>query len=81
MIHDRIEAWTDRVDLEQDVYYHARRIEDGCDYYNDDEMMKVPTNVTSQGRYNDIGRSYYYIADTKEGAIKEITKHCGSKKA
>ena len=80
MIHDRIEAWTDRVDLEQDVYYHARRIEDGCDYYNDDEMMKVPTNVTSQGRYNDIGRSYYYIADTKEGAIKEITKHCGSKK-
>lgn len=80
MIHDRIEAWTDRVDLEQDVYYHARRIEDGCDYYNDDEMMKAPTNVTSQGRYNDIGRSYYYIADTKEGAIKEITKHCGSKK-
>lgn len=80
MIHDRIEAWTDRVALDQDVYYHARRIEDGCDYYNDDEMMKAPTNVTSQGRYNDIGRSYYYIADTKEGAIKEITKHCGSKK-
>lgn len=39
--------------------------------------MQAPKNVSAHGRYNAIGKSCYYIADTKDGAIKEIKKHCG----
>lgn len=52
-------------------------MESGHDYYLEQEMMKAPINAPAQGRYNQIGKSCYYIAETKEGAIKEILKHCG----
>ena len=44
------------------------------------EMLKAPVMISSHGRYNEIGRSCYYFADTKEGALTEVYKHCGSKK-
>lgn len=40
-------------------------------------MLKAPINVSGHGRYNQIGKSCYYITETKEGAIKEINKHSG----
>lgn len=43
-------------------------------------MLKAPVMISSHGRYNEIGRSCYYFADTKEGALTEVYKHCGSKK-
>lgn len=43
-------------------------------------MLKAPTNVSSHGRYNAIGKSCYYVAETKEGALAEIRKHSGGKK-
>lgn len=43
-------------------------------------MMKAPTNVSAHGRYNEVGRSCYYIAEDKEGALKEIYKHSGGTK-
>ena len=48
--------------------------------FHDYEMMKAPLNVSSHGRYNEVGRSCYYIAETREGSIKEISKHSGGKK-
>ena len=44
------------------------------------EELKAPVMISSHGRYNEIGRSCYYFADTKEGALTEVYKHCGSKK-
>lgn len=44
-------------------------------------MMKAPNNVTSQGRYNHVGKSCYYICETKDGAINEVLKHCDDKNA
>ena len=43
-------------------------------------MMKAPTNVSAHGRYNEVGRSCYYIAESTEGALKEIYKHSGGTK-
>ena len=37
--------------------------------------MKAPCNLPQQGRYNAIGESCYYIAETKDGALQEIMKH------
>ena len=42
--------------------------------------MKAPTNVSAHGRYNEVGRSCYYIAEDRDGALKEIYKHSGGKK-
>lgn len=47
---------------------------------HDSEMMKAPTNVSAHGRYNEVGRSCYYIAENKDGALKEIYKHSGKTK-
>lgn len=43
-------------------------------------MLKAPLNVSSHGRYNPIGKSCYYICETKEGAVAEIRKHSGGTK-
>ena len=38
-------------------------------------MKAAPYGVTFPGRYNHEGQAYFYFADTKEGAEKEIQKH------
>lgn len=75
-----IEGWNKYIDLEEFTYYHARKLNDGQRPYCDHEMMKAPRNVSSHGRYNEIGKSCYYIAETKEGALNEIRKHSGGTK-
>ena len=70
-----IQGWNDFVGFGDTVYYHARRIEKHP--FIDQEMLKAPQNVSSHGRYNAIGKSCYYIAETKDGAINEILKHSG----
>ena len=70
-----IKDWNKFVNFDDITYYHARKLEDGERPFLDQEMMKAPVNVTSHGRYNAIGESCYYIAETKEGAVMEIIKH------
>ena len=43
-------------------------------------MLKAPLNISSHGRYNAIGKSCYYVAETRDGAVTEIAKHSGGKK-
>lgn len=79
-IFDIIMGWNRFITFDADIYYHARKIEEGQAPFLDQEMMKAPTNVSSHGRYNAIGKSCYYIAETKEGVINEIRKHSGGRK-
>lgn len=79
-IFNIIKSWNKFISFEDITYYHARKIEKGRQPYLDQEMMKAPLNVSSHGRYNEIGRSCYYVAETKEGAINEIKKHSGGSK-
>lgn len=75
-----IQGWKSFIDFDHDTYFHARPIEEGKPPFLDQEMLKAPTNVSSHGRYNAIGKSCYYVAETKEGALTEIRKHSGGKK-
>ena len=75
-IYAIIASWNTFVDLEQKPYYHARHREDGQPVYSNEEMRKAPQNVTSQGRYNPTGIAHYYFADTLQGAVLEVRKHC-----
>ena len=72
-----IQGWNQFTDFEDITYYHARKIEKDKAPFLDCEMLKAPRNVSSHGRYNEVGKSCYYIAETKEGAVNEIIKHSG----
>lgn len=74
-----IEEWDNFVGFEDIIYYHARTVNNNR-YYLDQEMMKAPINISGHGRYNAIGKSCYYIAETKVGAVSEIRKHSGGTK-
>ena len=71
-IFEMLKNWNHFVSFEDITYYHARILGEHQRPYHDSEMMKAPTNVSAHGRYNEVGRSCYYIAEDKEGALKEI---------
>lgn len=79
-IYDIIKKWNTFVSFRKITYYHARSHKKGTRPFMDEEMLMAPLNVSSHGRYNGIGRSCYYIADTRDGAVNEIYKHSGGKK-
>ncbi len=63
------------IEFDREVYYHSRTREKNAIPYIMDEMSRAPVGVPKTGRYNQPGKSYYYFADTKEGAEKEVTKN------
>lgn len=79
-IFDIIKNWNNFISFDAGTYYHAREIEDGKAPFLDQEMLKAPVNISSHGRYNAIGKSCYYIAETKDGAVNEVSKHRRKKK-
>lgn len=79
-IFEMLKNWNHFISFEDITYYHARTLGEHQRPYYDSEMMKAPTNVSAHGRYNEVGRSCYYIAEDKEGAVKEIYKHSGGTK-
>lgn len=78
-IFDIIENWNKFISFDADTYYHARELEAGKSPFLDQEMLKAPVNISSHGRYNAIGKSCYYIAETKDGAVNEVSKHSRKK--
>lgn len=79
-IFEMIQKWDQFINFDDTIYYHARKIEKGKRPFLDQEMLKAPLNLSSHGRYNAIGKSCYYISETKEGAVTEIRKHSGGAK-
>ena len=79
-IFEMLKNWNHFISFENITYYHARILGEHQRPYHDSEMMKAPINVSAHGRYNEVGRSCYYIAEDKEGALKEIYKHSGGTK-
>ena len=79
-IFEIISGWKRFVYLGDTIYFHARCLGKNNQPYLEQEMLKAPVMISSHGRYNEIGRSCYYFTDTKEGALTEVYKHCGSKK-
>lgn len=79
-IFEIIKGWKSFISFDDATYYHARKLEEGQEYFLDQEMLRAPRNVSSHGRYNAIGKSCYYVAETRDGAVNEIAKHSGGKK-
>lgn len=62
-IFEMLENWNYFVSFENITYYHARPLDEHQRPYHDFKMMRAPMNVSAHGRYNEVGRSCYYIAE------------------
>lgn len=79
-IYEIIDGWKEFIDFDMPTYFHARALNDSGQAYLDQEMLKAPQNISGHGRYNAIGKSCYYFAESCDGAVSEIRKHAGNKK-
>ncbi len=61
--------------FDKSEYYHCRARNREEPPFVWEQMKAAPYGVTFPGRYNHEGQAYFYFADTKEGAEKEIQKH------
>ena len=63
------------IEFDKKLYYHSRARDKTETPYVWEQMKKAPYGVTFSGRYNHMGQAFFYFADTKIGAEKEIMKH------
>lgn len=53
------------------VYYRARTVQ-SSEVYTSSKMFNAPNGKTTEGRFNHSGQSYFYLANEKEIALKEV---------
>ena len=63
------------ISFDRGVYYHCRSHKKADMPFTFDQMLKAPHGLPWAGRYNQVGRSNYYFADTQKGAEAEVKKH------
>ena len=78
-IYDIIKNFSNIINFDKKYYYHCRARNKEDAPYVRSQLKSAPHGITSSGRYNHAGQSYFYFADTKEGAETEIRKHMSQK--
>lgn len=63
------------IGFDKDIYYHCRSHKTDIQPFTFDQMLKAPNGLPWAGRFNQVGRSNYYFADTRIGAETEVKKH------
>ena len=63
------------IGFDKDVYFHCRSHKNSVMPFTFDQMLKAPNGLPWAGRFNQVGRSNYYFADTRNGAESEVKKH------
>lgn len=66
---------TQSTGFDKDIYYHCRSHRKDVQPFTYDQMLKAPNGLPWAGRFNQVGRSNYYFADSRNGAESEIKKH------
>lgn len=61
--------------FDHDLYYHCRSRQAEDQPFTFDEMLRAPYGIPSAGRFNQVGRSHFYFANTRKGAEVEVKKH------
>lgn len=70
-----LQEWTEYMSFDMDVYYRARKIEEGQAPYTIKNFGIAPEKYVGYGRYNHDGQCHYYVASSEKGACTEIRKH------
>jgi hypothetical protein len=74
-LHELFLNKTQSTGFDKDIYYHCRSYRKGVQPFTYDQMLKAPNGLPWAGRFNQVGRSNYYFADSQSGAESEIKKH------
>ncbi len=64
-----------KIDFDRERFYHSRSRKVDEMPYTLDLMQKAPQGLPGVGRYNQIGKAYFYFSDRQIGAENEIKKH------
>lgn len=59
--------------IENELYYRARKPNNGKIFHNDDMLNPPQTIIIPEGRFNHYGQSHLYLGETEELCAKEIT--------
>lgn len=78
-IFNIINNFNKTISFDKKCYYHCRARSNSEPPFVWEQMKAAPYGFTFPGRYNHAGQSYFYFADTKDGAEKEIGKHMSEK--
>lgn len=63
------------IGFDQKTYYHCRSHKYDETPFTYAEMLKAPYGLPWAGRFNHVGQSNYYFADSQTGSEAEIKKH------
>ena len=74
-IFNIIKKFNKTISFDKKSYYHCRARSNSEPPFVWEQMKAAPYGFTFPGRYNHAGQSYFYFADTKDGAEKEVGKH------
>lgn len=75
MLKDMYLSGMNSISFDKNVYYHCRSHKKAEMPFTYEQMLKAPHGLPWAGRYNQVGRSNYYFADTQKGAEAEVKKH------
>lgn len=77
-IKNLFEKKNNMIDFDRELYFHSRSREKSAMPYTYEQMLSAPYGCPSAGRFNHVGRSHFYFANTQEGAETEVRKHLKS---
>lgn len=63
------------INFDKELYYHCRSHKSDVMPFTYNQMLMAPYGLPWAGRYNQVGRSNYYFADSRNGAEAEVKKH------
>lgn len=63
------------IGFDKDTYYHCRSHKCSDIPFTYADMLRAPNGLPWAGRYNHVGQSNYYFADSQNGSETEIKKH------
>lgn len=75
LLQELYESGTQSIGFDRNIYYHCRSHKKDVHPFTYDQMLRAPYGLPWAGRFNQVGRSNYYFADSRRGAESEIKKH------
>lgn len=63
------------IGFDRPIFFHCRSHKSDVMPFTYDQMLKAPCGLPWAGRFNQVGRSHYYFADSQNGAEVEVKKH------
>ncbi len=75
LLHELFLSGQKSIGFDRPIFFHCRSHKRDVMPFTYDQMLKAPSGLPWAGRFNQVGRSHYYFADSQNGAEVEVKKH------